>query len=659
MLLEGNRSDITLTGEVEVPVAEKNLDTYAGEINGTVKSVPEATLNSADHKTLSTVVEYGSDGNLNGQSTCLQLRESNADMNDGESKGKESNCNEFMEELENMKVDSGRTETENKTAVHEAFTNTKIDENFSTKGEISSELNNCFNYSICLLSKYNALHDISPQRLMNEPELAPTYSKENGDCSFEHDIPFEHKGPMSSFKRSSQYSLGDRPVLKRGRRRKFSKVISSRRILRNSSKVKEAFVDSFEAYKHDGLGDQLSNEGQFSDGIRYLYGKKHQGKYLVNACKYSTLSNNDSFSDSKLSYKQESSFPKTGMEQKIFTTAESTCKSERSKYAQGPEGSNQTTDALTPETDSIGIVELNKICSQSDFSALATQSSTMCKEAANENEGKLLNVTNSNRRANNSIESQTEVYTIKCNDNIMPQSSSSNFKLKRLHEKTSNNKRIFDAFKFSDAAKNPIVLLNEVTNLNEAKTHCNINGLHESPRKYKKSNDIPSPAFPHSVIDDLIACPQRLTRGRTQLMMMGHNEETSSCKRPRKRRKTEGESGEEGDLLIALSEQGPLVEKFQLQRLTRRRVRSLGCMKSNLPNLQYIKNFDKEQCRDPPKIDSSRLNPGSSKSEQKESIDQACNTNNAPEFTVSPTRLTRARVRLLGLGKHNDDLVLV
>ena len=834
--LEENSNKLSSTGEVKGPFTEKELD--GGEINKksnrTVKSVPEATLNSVDHRTLTTDVEYGSDGSLNGRNAYLQLREGNADMS--EDGGEGNNLSEFMEELENIKVSSGGTEAENITAVREAFTNGKIDENLSANdGEESSGVNNSFNYSMRFLSKYNALHGVSAQRFVNEPELAPSYSKENGDCSFKLDIPCEHKGPMSSFKRSTQYSLGDSPVVKRGRRHELSKVIRSRRILRNSTKMKEAFVNSFDAYKHDKLGEQLSNEGPFSDGIKYLYGTRRENKHLMNACKYHTLSNCDSFSDSKVNYKQESSFTKTeGKQKKIVTSAESACESDISKCFQGPEGSNQTTDALTSETDSIGTLEPDKNCTQSDSSTSPTiessdcsiesiqnvkdknrdnlkrekskflqpgldqsvhivsnienlnevnekcreqadlsilrqrnsssgfegfqiniakmiayknrpnylipcvdealndgydkktypnqnpsnqesgvlkeistdsfrsfevdmkasvvdedipnskalqeknsserigdsledfdicnESSTMCNEAVNDNNSKLSSVTkNSNKWANNSIESQTEVYAIKCNDNIVPQSSSVNFdlNLKRLREETSTNKRIFDAFNFSDATRNPIVLLNEVTNLNEAKTHCNLNGLHESPRKYKKSNDIPSPAFPHSVIDDLIACPQRLTRGRTQLMMMGHNEDTSSFKRPRKRRKTIGGNGEEGDLVIALSEPEPLVEKFQLQRLTRRRVRSLGCMKSNLPNLQHINDLKKAQSPFPPKIDSSKLNPGSSKSGQVGSIDQACNANNVSEFIVSPTRLTRARVRLLGLGKHNEDLVLV
>ena len=260
-----------------------------------------------------------------------------------------------------------------------------------------------------------------------------------------------------------------------------------------------------------------------------------------------------------------------------------------------------------------------------------------------------------------SIKSQAGVLGMNSDGNTIQKDSCVNFdfQFKRIGADTSNNQSIFNALNYANGKKNPIVLLNEVTSLKGVKTRCNINGLFECPRKFRKSSDIPSPAFPHSVIDDLIACPQRLTRGRTQLMMMGQKQETSSCKKPRKRRKTISGTYDKGGHITTFSESEPLIENLHLQRLTRRRVRSLGFMKSSLSDLQLLDGSDKEQSSSSHDRSSTSYSPSFSKVGSNEPIGHRYNTSNLPELIVSPTRLTRARVKSLGLEQRSDDFVLV
>lgn len=236
-----------------------------------------------------------------------------------------------------------------------------------------------------------------------------------------------------------------------------------------------------------------------------------------------------------------------------------------------------------------------------------------------------------------------------------------NAKLRRMNEELPDTRNIFEAMDFGDANRNPVVLLNELSNLNDItkKRPCSLNGINESPRKSKKSGDIPSPAFPHSVIDDLVACPQRLTRGRTQLMMMDQCEGNASRKRNKKRRRTVCDTRNEADVVVALSEADSLVENFWPQRLTRKRLRSLGFEKSNLPDLDLINGLSKEQPSLMLNEKSAKFCNNMSTARKDDLIEESSKTNSIDEPVVSPTRLTRSRIKSLGLERNIEDLVFV
>ena len=309
-------------------------------------------------------------------------------------------------------------------------------------------------------------------------------------------------------------------------------------------------------------------------------------------------------------------------------------------------------------SNSLDLLEENVFERLEKHNNLCNGLSNVCSEGhtnLSEDKGQQNNGTSANHTSN---ESPIETHNSNCNDNLMAQNSRVNFdiKLKRINAVASNERNIFD---FGDAAQNPVVLLNELSNLKDVKRPCNLNGLHESPRKNKKSGDIPSPAFPHSVIDDLIACPQRLTRGRTQLMMMGQCEENAAYKRPKKRRRTVCGTSDEGNMVIALSGRNSLVENLQLQRLTRRRLRSLGFEKSTLPDLDLINDLNKEQKTVSPEGGSAPFSASPTKVGQVGFLEQSRNVNNLNKLVISPTRLTRARVKSLGLEHNIEDIVLV
>lgn len=235
-------------------------------------------------------------------------------------------------------------------------------------------------------------------------------------------------------------------------------------------------------------------------------------------------------------------------------------------------------------------------------------------------------------------------------------------KLARTSEIVSYDGSIFEAVDFNDAGKNPVVLLNELSNLNEItlKRPYNLNGVHDSPRKGKKlGGDIPSPAFPHSVIDDLVACPQRLTRGRTHLMMMGQNEDNGTRKLRKKRRKTVCGTRSESNI-VTLSEEDSSVENFHVwpQRLTRKRLRSLGFEKSNSPDLDLINGLSKE--RTAVSIEAKTSPCGNPSGEIKDRFpDKSPRVDKMNALDVSPTRITRSRIKSLGLERSIEDLVIV
>ena len=214
------------------------------------------------------------------------------------------------------------------------------------------------------------------------------------------------------------------------------------------------------------------------------------------------------------------------------------------------------------------------------------------------------------------------------------------FDLERRDETYLNDRNFFD--KFMDSSKNPVVLLNELSGIERMKEDrpTDLIGLNSSPRKTKKISDVPSPAFPHTVIDDLIACPQRLTRGRTQLMMMDEHRNALSRKGYKNRRKTHHFTNRTSDP--------------DVPRLTRRRLRSFGLEKLDLINNELINEVGMTSSHSPRKrdIDSDNRSTPNGNTELEEVFlkDISETTSVLEEITGSPTRLTRARVRSLGLG---------
>eukprot|EP00112_Aurelia_sp_Birch-Aquarium-sp1_P012469 Seg2622.2 transcript_id=Seg2622.2/GoldUCD/mRNA.D3Y31 product="Protein Jade-3" protein_id=Seg2622.2/GoldUCD/D3Y31 len=210
------------------------------------------------------------------------------------------------------------------------------------------------------------------------------------------------------------------------------------------------------------------------------------------------------------------------------------------------------------------------------------------------------------------------------------------FDIERRDETYLNDRNFFD--RFMDSSKNPVVLLNELSGIERMKEDRpnDLNGLNSSPRKTKKISDAPSPAFPHTVIDDLIACPQRLTRGRTQLMMM--DEHRSALSR-RNRRKSHHFTNQRSDP--------------DIPRLTRRRLRSFGLEKLDLINNDLMNEVGMTSSYSPRKrnIESDTKNTLNGNTELEDVfLKDVSKTSALEEITGSPTRLTRARVRSLGLG---------
>ena len=213
------------------------------------------------------------------------------------------------------------------------------------------------------------------------------------------------------------------------------------------------------------------------------------------------------------------------------------------------------------------------------------------------------------------------------------------FDIEKRDETFFNDRNFFD--RFMDSSKNPVVLLNELSGIERMKEDrpTDLNGLNSSPRKTKKIADVPSPAFPHTVIDDLIACPQRLTRGRTQLMMMDEHRNALSRKGCKNRRKTHHFTNQTSDP--------------DIPRLTRRRLRSFGLEKLDLINNELINEVGMSSSHSPRKrnIDSDYRNTPNGNTELDEVfLKEVSETSVLEEITGSPTRLTRARVRSLGLG---------
>ena len=202
------------------------------------------------------------------------------------------------------------------------------------------------------------------------------------------------------------------------------------------------------------------------------------------------------------------------------------------------------------------------------------------------------------------------------------------------------------SLKLGQSLKNPVVVLSEIPNIAFYKkvSPCTLNGMSESPKKTRRYSDLPSPAFPRTVIDDLVACPQRLTRGRTQLMMSG-DEGRKSRKAPKRRRKSMFELGTGRDMVLELSS-SDTESPISPQRLTRRRLRWLGSGGSKTNEMEVIDELDCS--RDDFHIN---VNKKASASDPNRDghIGQAAKRIHVDEITGSPTRLTRARVRSLGL----------
>eukprot|EP00795_Rhopilema_esculentum_P000413 gene413-10082_t len=202
------------------------------------------------------------------------------------------------------------------------------------------------------------------------------------------------------------------------------------------------------------------------------------------------------------------------------------------------------------------------------------------------------------------------------------------------------------SLKLGQSLKNPVVVLSEIPNIAFYKkvSPCTLNGMSESPKKTRRYSDLPSPAFPRTVIDDLVACPQRLTRGRTQLMMSG-DDGRKSRKASKRRRKSMFELGTGRDMVLELSS-SDTESPISPQRLTRRRLRWLGSGGSNSNEMEVIDELDCSR-------DDFHINVNKKASASDPNTDaligQAAKRIHVDEITGSPTRLTRARVRSLGL----------
>jgi len=297
------------------------------------------------------------------------------------------------------------------------------------------------------------------------------------------------------------------------------------------------------------------------------------------------------------------------------------------------------------------------ICESTTDTQMCHESPTSCSESILADSFGFLNANSSHVHSCDGKRQQPEDLAVRCSGSILPKASCLSFdiSLRHLNEKTRTDRA---ALYSSDAVKSPFVLLNEVTHLKGAKLHSDHEMLHSSSPGYRRLSNIQIPSLTRSVIDDLTACPQRLTWGHTQLMMMQPNEQPSSSKREARTQKTVSETSTKIKIAASMPESESAFESLRLQDTGRIKVRPLGFVKSTPPDFQFG-HLSTKQCSTPPELKtlskSAILKVG-----YEDPVDQTGNDKNVTEHVINPTRLTRARAKSLGLQQYSsDDLVAV
>ena len=285
------------------------------------------------------------------------------------------------------------------------------------------------------------------------------------------------------------------------------------------------------------------------------------------------------------------------------------------------------------------------------------ESPKSCSESIPANSFGFLNPGNSHMPACDGKRWQPEYFAVGCSDSTLPKTSCMNIdsSLRQVNAKVQTDRASLNS---SDAGKNPFVLLNEVTNLKRASLCSDHEMLHGSSPGYRRLSCVQIPSSPRSFIDDLTACPQRLTRGHSQLMMMQPNEHPTSSKRDIKTQKMVPETTTKREIATTMLESESLFENLHRQDTEKIKINPLGVVKSTPPDFQFD-HLSTKRHSIPPELKalskSAILKDG-----HEEPVHQSCNDKNITKLVINPTRLTRARTKSLGLQQYSsDDLVAV